>query len=196
MTAFIRRNWIVAAALLLAACGEAPPPTRFPQLTYAHHGAFALDVSQIEIVDAFQSPLRPPNVEHLMPVKPAAVARQWAKDRLKQAGSSGRRAVFTIENAAVTETTLQRQSGLRGAVTIDQSERYDAMLAVRLEIFDIAGRRVGQVEANAERSRSVPEDITLDAREKVWFSITESLANDLNAELDRAIPQFLGQYLR
>ena len=51
-------------------------------------------------------------------------------------------------------------------------------------------------EANAERSRSVPEDITLDAREKVWFSITESLANDLNAELDRAIPQFLAPYLR
>ena len=117
-------------------------------------------------------------------------------DRLKKAGSSGRRAVFTIENAAVTESLLQRKSGIRGALTVDQSERYDAMLAIRLEIFDIAGRSVGVVEANAERSRSVPEDITLDAREKIWFSITESLANDLNAELDRAIPQFLGQYLR
>ena len=196
MRVFIRRNWIVAAALLLAACSEAPPPTRFPQLTYAHHGAFVLDVSEIEIVDAYRSPLRSPNVEHLMPVTPAAVARQWADDRLKKAGSSGRRAVFTIENAAVTESLLQRKSGIRGALTVDQSERYDATLAIRLEIFDIAGRSVGVVEANAERSRSVPEDITLDAREKIWFSITESLANDLNAELDRAIPQFLGQYLR
>ncbi len=196
MTALLRGNWLVVAVLLLAACTEPPPPTRFPQLTYAHHGSFALDVSEIEVVDAYQSPLRPPNVEHLMPVTPAAVARQWADDRLRAAGSSGRRAVFTIDNAAVTETTLRRQSGIRGALTVDQSERYDATLAVRLEIFDIAGRRVGTVDANAERSRSVPEDITLAAREKIWFSITESLANDLNAELDRAIPQFLGQYLR
>ncbi len=196
MTDFIRRNWIVAAVVVLAACTDAPPPTRFPQLTYAHHGAFVLDVSELEIVDAYQSPLRPPNVEHLMPVAPAAVARRWADDRLKSAGSSGRRAVFTIEDAAVTESRLERQTGLRGALTVDQSERYDAMLSVRLEIFDIAGRSVGVVEANAERSRSVPEDITLDAREKVWFSITESLANDLNAELDRAIPQFLAPYLR
>lgn len=196
MTGFIRRNWIVAAVLLLAACTDAPPPTNFPRLTYAHHGTFALDVSEIEIVDAYQPTLRAPNVDHLMPVAPAAAARQWARDRLTAAGSSGRRAVFTIDDGAVTETPLRRKSGVRGALTVDQSERYDAVLAVRLEIFDIAGRRVGVAEANARRSRSVPEDITLNAREKIWFSITETLANDLNAELDRAIPKFLGRYLR
>jgi hypothetical protein len=188
--------WIVAAALLLAACSSAPPPTKFPQLTYAHLGAFSLDVSKIEIVDAYKPPLASPNVEHLMPVAPAAAARQWARDRLGSTGSSGRRAVFTIDNGAVTETLLKRQSGLRGALTVDQSERYDATLAVRLEIFDIGGRRLGIADANARRSRSVPENITLDARDKIWFSITETLANDLNAELERAIAQFLGDYLR
>ena len=196
MTASIRRVWIVAAALLLAACSDAPPPTNFPRLTYAHLGAFALDVSEIEIVDAYQPTFRSPNVDHLMPVAPAAAARQWARDRLKTAGSSGRRAVFTIDDGAVTETTLQRKTGVRGVLTVDQSERYDAVLAVRLEIFDAAGRRVGLAEATARRSRSVPEDITLNVRDKIWFSITESLAEDLNTELDRAIRQFLGAYLR
>jgi hypothetical protein len=196
VTGFFRRNWIVAAALLLAACADAPPPTNFPRLTYSHLGAFVLEVSEIEIVDAYQPTLRAPNVDHLMPVAPAAAARQWARDRLKTAGSSGRRAVFTIDDGAVTETPLRRKTGVRGVLTVDQSERYDAVLAVRLEIFDIAGRRVGVAEANARRSRSVPEDITLNVRDKIWFSITESVTNDLNAELDRAIPQFLGQYLR
>ena len=132
MTASIRRVWIVAAALLLAACSDAPPPTNFPRLTYAHLGAFALDVSEIEIVDAYQPTFRSPHVDHLMPVAPAAAARQWARDRLKTAGSSGRRAVFTIDDGAVTETTLQRKTGVRGVLTVDQSERYDAVLAVRL----------------------------------------------------------------
>ena len=195
MTAAIRRISIVAA-LLLAACTDAPPPTKFPQLTYTHLGAFTLDVSKIEIVDAYQPALRRPNVDHVMPVSPAAAARRWAGDRLRASGSSGRRAVFSIDDGAVTETTLRRQTGIRGALTVEQSERYDAVLAVRLEIFDIAGRQVAVAQANARRSRSVPEDITLAAREKVWFSITEALTDDLNAELERAIPQFLGQYLR
>ena len=196
MTASIHRLWIVAAVLLLAACSIAPPPTKFPHLTYAHLGAFVLDVSKIEIVDAYRPPLAPPNVEHLMPIAPAAAARQWASDRLKSTGSSGRRAVFTIDNGAVTETPLKRQSGIRGALTVDQSERYDAVIAVRLEVFEANGRRGGVAEANARRSRSVPENITLNARDKIWFSITETLTNDLNAELERAIGRFLGAYLR
>lgn len=196
VTAFIRRNWIVAAVLALTACASAPPATRFPQLTYSHLGTFTLDVSEIEIVDAYQPPLQAPNVDHLMPVSPAAAARQWARDRLRQTGSSGRRAVFTIDDGAVTETTLQRQSGIRGVLTVDQSERYDARIGVRLDIVDISGRRVASAEADARRSRTVPEDITLVEREKVWFALTEALTNDLNAEMERAITQFLGDYLR
>ena len=195
MTVIMRRNWIVAAVFLLAACTD-PPAAKFPQLSYGHLGAFALDVSEIEIVDAFQSTPIPPNVEHLMPVAPAAAARRWAKDRLKSVGSSGRRAVFTIENGAVTSTSLNRESGIRGVLTVDQSERYDAVLAVRLEIFDINGGRLGVAKAEARRSRSVPENITLNARDKIWFSMTESLTQDLNGELERAIPQFLDRFLR
>ncbi|NKB49912.1 MAG: hypothetical protein GKS02_11205 [Alphaproteobacteria bacterium] len=183
-------------ALLLAACTSAPPQTNFPRLTYTHLGAFDLDVSKIEIVDGFKSSLAAPNVAHMMPVAPAAAARRWAEDRLRAAGSSGRRAVFTIDNGVVTETVLKRESGFRGALTVDQSERYDAVVAVRLEIFDLNGRRLAEAQAQARRTRTVPENITLNVRDKVWFSITEALTKDLNTELDSAIPQFLGQYMR
>ncbi len=197
MTALTRRFSIVAAVLvLLTACTNAPPQTQFPKLTYAHHGAFVLDVANIEIVDAYKPTLQSPNVDHLMPVSPAAAARRWAEDRLRSTGSSSRRAVFVIENGAVTETALQRQTGIRGALTNDQSERYDATLSVRLQILGTGGRQLGVAEAEARRNRSVPENITLDAREKVWFSMTETLGEALNAEMEQAVPQFLGAYLR
>ncbi len=196
MITLIHRVWIVAAALLLAACSDAPPPMKFPQLTYSHLGKIVLDVSKIEIVDHFRPTLRPPHIEHLVPVSPAKAAQQWARDRLKLTGLSGRRAVFTIDNGAVTATPLKPQSGLRGAFTVDQSKRYDAVIRVRLEVFEANGRRGGVAKANVQRSRSVPENITLDARDEVWFSITEKLTKDLNMELERSIGQFLGAYVR
>ena len=104
--------------------------------------------------------------------------------------------MFTIDNGAVTATPLKLQSGLRGAFTVDQSKRYDAVIRVRLEVFEANGRRGGVAKANAQRSRSVPENITLDARDEVWFSITEKLTKDLNVELERSIGQFLGAYVR
>ena len=54
-----------------------------------------------------------------MPLAPAVAARRWAGDRLEATGTPGRRAVFTIDNGAVTETTLSRQGGVRGALTVE-----------------------------------------------------------------------------
>jgi hypothetical protein len=70
------------------------------------------------------------------------------------------------------------------------------VIRVRLEVFEANGRRGGVAKANVQRSRSVPENITLDARDEVWFSITEKLTKDLNMELERSIGQFLGAYVR
>lgn len=196
VTIFVRRAVLMAAVIVLTACVSDVPQPKFPQLTYEHLGAFKLDVSTLEIVDAYQPKLGPPNVDHSMPLAPAAAARQWASDRLKSTGSSGRRAVFTIEDGAVTETALERQTGVRGVLTIDQSERYDGVLAVRLEVFDLTGKRLGLAETRARRDKSVKESATLNERDEVWFQMTKSLVEDLNAEMDRAIPSFLGDYLR
>ena len=57
-----------------------------------------------------------------------------------------------------------------------------------------AGQR-GEVMAEATRSRTVPEKITLNDRDKVWFEITEALIRDLDKELDAAIRRFLQPFL-
>ena len=183
-----------AAPLLiavLAACAPSAPAPVFAELTYSHLGSIALAASRIDVVDGYRSPLRTPNVEHRMPTPPAVAARRWADDRLTAVGRGGRRAVFTIEVASVVETALPRKGGLGGLFRTDQAERYDAELAVRLQIFDVTGHEIGVVTARAVRSRTVPEGATLNERDQAWFEITEKLMADLNGALEQNIASHL-----
>lgn len=187
-----RRTALVGlSGLFLAACATPPPAPRFPELTFTHLPPIRLDATSLEIVDAYTPPLTAPNIEHRMPVAPAAAARRWAQDRLVPAGDAGRITV-TIEDASVTETVLPRTRGVRGTVTTDQSERYDARLFVRVAIANPGG--IGEVSAEATRSRTVLEGLSLNDREKVWFEITEALIGDLNVELENAIDDFLARF--
>ena len=138
---YFRKAAASAALLLLAACTVAAPSQQFPDLTYSHLEPIRLDVARVDIVDEYRPPLTAPNVDHRAPVPPAQAARNWASDRLIVSGGGARRAVFTIQEAPIIETELDRTTGLRGAFTKDQSERYDATVAVRLEIFNPGGRR-------------------------------------------------------
>ena len=87
------------------------------------------------------------------------------------------------------------EEATRGAVTTDQSERYDGRLAVTVEIRDPQARHGGDVSAVATRSRTVAENLSLNQRDKVWFEITESMIKDLDRELEKAIGQFLQPFI-
>ncbi|MBI3451845.1 MAG: hypothetical protein HY057_03255 [Rhodospirillales bacterium] len=190
---------IVAIGMVagLAACATSPPRPRFPELTYGHFGAFKLDVSRVDIVDEFVSPLKAPNIEHLLPVPPDRTLRRWATDRLAATGAPGRYARFIIQDAKVTETDLPRTPGVRGAFTTDQTQRYDISLAVGLEIRAERGNfRDGFASATATRFRTVPEGITINEREKIWFEMVEAAMNDVNAELERQIRANLPRFLK
>ena len=80
--------------------------------------------------------------------------------------------------------------------TIDQSERYDAAIEVRLSVRRPAGQPSAAITVRAERSQTVPEDITLNEREKLWFDLTEALMTDLDARLEAEIRRNLAAYLR
>ena len=42
----------------------------------------------------------------------------------------------------------------------------------------------------------MPENLTLNEREEVWFEMVEALMADLNAELEANIQEHLGRFLR
>jgi hypothetical protein len=186
---------LVVALLGLAACSSTPPKPGFPQITFTHLPPISLDVAQIRVVEQYAPPQRPPNVEHTMPVSPAAVMHRWAADRLRPVGPSGV-ATLTIKDASVIAQPLEKTGGLRGMVTTDQDVRYVGNLVVELDVSSAGGLGTGFASAAATRTVTAPEDITLNRRDKILYELTEALARDLNATLEANIRAHLGPFLR
>lgn len=184
-----------ALAMIAAGCETTLPPRSFPDLRYTHLPPIRLDAVRVDVVQQYQSPGKAPHVEHEFPVRPAEVAERWARDRLQAAGVNNI-VRATIVDGAVVEVPLQRSTGVRGAFTTDQSERYDGALELRIEMIGPDGRQLAMVSSRATRSRSVPENITLAERERVWFRLTESMMNDLNLALEQQIREHFARWLR
>ena len=194
----LRRTLIVALGagpLWLAACSTpAPPQPQYPPITFQDQAPIRLDVSAVAVESAYQAPAKQPNVDHLFPVSLADTAQNWARDRLSAAGG-GFQARYVVQDASVVAVPLKKSTGLTGLVTKDQTERYDARLAVELTILDAQGRQVASAQSQAVRSRSVREDITLIERDQVWYDMTKDLMVELNQQLDKTIKTALFPYV-
>ena len=166
----------------------------YPELTFQHLKPLKLDVANLVITNAYKSPLKAPHVEHLLPVLPYKVLRQWADDRVHPGGKNNI-ARFTIIEASVIEILLEKKTGVVGFFTKDQSERYDAVLEAKLEIIDDEGVQMGFASARVFRSVTVREDFSINEREQIWFSLIEQLLTDINIELENKITQHLSQWL-
>ncbi|HVJ55979.1 MAG TPA: hypothetical protein VM689_26200 [Aliidongia sp.] len=184
----ISRLALPLSALLLAACSSAPPPARFPDLHFTDEQPIELAVAQVEVASDFQPTFRAPDVEHEFAVPPQRALENLARDRYHPvAPTADRRARFTIEDASVKEVKLPLAGGVQGALTTQQSERYDAHAAVKFEIVRADGFVERTVLAEATATRTVPEGITLNDRDQAWYDITRSLARDIDAQLARQV---------
>ena len=185
---------LVAGGLALAGCTTGPPRPTFPPITFTQVAPIKLDVREIEVEQAYQPSHAAPNVEHLFAVPPAAAAALWAVDRLVAAGPL-RRARFIVREASVVEIPLKQSGGLTGAFTTEQSERYDARLVVEIEIVSEDGRIEGTLTAEVTHSRTVPENLTLGERERVWHEMTRAMMDKLDVQLDTTIKEAFYAYL-
>lgn len=194
MLAYVRRlPFPVFLFALLAACAFDDPQNRFAEITYAHKPEIRLDVGEVRIEQAYLAPGKDPNVEHRFPVRPNDAAVRWAQDRLE---AEGDRLVlrYIVREASAIETALATESGVTGLLTTDQSERYEARIVIDMEILD--GRQVqGTARAEARRSVTVPEDISLREREVVWYKLTEDVMKDLDGQLEETIRSAFFPYI-
>ena len=184
---------LISGAFLLAACNSTVQQNNFPSLTFSHANVINLDVASIEIIPAYQNPLKAPHVEHEMPVALMQTMENWAKNTLKATGSEGA-ATVTISEASVIEEKLKLNEGFTSTFTTEQSERYTAKVTVDIDILTASGAGAS-TNATVTRITSVAEDISLVDREKVWFELVEKTSSDMHVKMQENIKKYLNNYI-
>lgn len=183
------------SAFALTGCAPSAQLNEPRGLAYIAEQPIRLDLDRVEVVKAYQSPKKLPNVEHQFPVPPTALVQQWVQDRLLPIGHENH-AVVTIEDASVIETPLERTTGVSGWFTVDKTEKYDASVKVKIEVFNRMNQQVGFASATATGSQTVTENMTLGQKRKVWIDLMEKVMTQLDNELQANINTHLGNYVR
>lgn len=192
---FQRRLFALSILLTLSACASAPKTPSSTGLSYLMAPQMRLLVSRIEVSKSYMPSPKDASVEQLFPIAPSVMIQQWIRDRFSPAGGEGS-ALITIEEASVIEKRLPGTLGLRGLFTTDQTERYDAQVAVKVEIKDSRGYPLGYARATASASRTVSEDMTLNDRQKVFTILMEDLMNRLNQEIEKNMREYLARFIK
>ncbi len=183
-----------ASVAAVAACDTAPPVQRLPEISFAGEAPITLDVGQLEIVSEYKPPGRLPNYEQMMPVSPEAAAIRWAKDRLRPMGRSGYARVV-IKNASVIQTPLKTDKGFTGMFKEEQAFRYDGTLDIDVQILDDRHMPLADVTAQATRSRTTGEGITVNERDRDLYEISEALIKDVDSQMDGLIHTYLARWV-
>ena len=119
---------------------------------------------------------------------------RWAQERLRPVGRIGSARVV-IKDARVVEVALKTDKSFTGMFKEEQAERYDAVLDVAIQILDERHMPVADVLARATRSRTVPEGVSLNERDRVLHDVTESLVRDIDSQMDGLIRSYLGRWV-
>jgi hypothetical protein len=200
MTAFTpsARRLMLALCLTgvaaLAGC-RAGSPVDFKPLSFTQYQPIYLNVTSIEMVEEYKSPMSNPNVEHLLPYSPAEAMRIWVRDRLRAIGND-RTLQVIIKDGSVTVTQLPVGGGFMGFFKSSQDKRYDAKLAVELRIFGgESALAEANVVVNAKHSITLGENASVYERDVAFREMIAEMMEGVNAELEKNIFKYMGNHI-
>ena len=194
---FLTNTSLMAAVLpLIGACAAPEPRPDFTRIDFADRPQLRLDVARVIFRDETGrdetgrdetgGEEEASEVGRFFPDPPRDVVERWVRQRLAPVGAEGEIQAI-LHEASVREIALPRTRGVRGLVTIDQSERYDARIVLALRAYDHNGQFVSGVESRIERSTTVPENLGRGERTAIWHRLMEDVARRLDEEMERAI---------
>lgn len=185
---------LLFCALALSSCGD-EGPVDFPPLTFVRYQPIYFNVASIEIVNEYKSPMRSPNVEHLMPYSPEDAMRIWVKDRMRAMGAD-KVMQIVIKDASVVAVEIHKDNSIEDFFTIDQDRRYDAKLDVEFRIY---GNSSALSEANmhlkVQKSITMSENVSQWRRNLLFRQMIGELMENANAELEKNIYTYFPGYV-
>ncbi|MDP6475699.1 MAG: hypothetical protein QF449_01060 [Alphaproteobacteria bacterium] len=180
----------------LGACETTVSRPVIPELSFKHLPALNFTVGRIEIVEKYRSPLQSPNVEHLFPTPIMQALRRWSDDRLKTTAGGANVMRVIVEDASAIVEELKTNEDLEALFTTEQAERVDARLQVKIEITDADGAVLAFTNTEAARSRTTPENVSLNERDQIYNDLTMVLMNDYNTSQEQVIRRYFDTFLK
>ncbi|OFX11366.1 MAG: hypothetical protein A2516_08085 [Alphaproteobacteria bacterium RIFOXYD12_FULL_60_8] len=166
-----------------------------PVLSFADRTPFNFNASALDVTSLYEAPGVDPNIDHLMPLSPEQAALQWAQDRIRTVGTNDLTVRFLVNDAAVIQRPLPVKGGFTGFFTTEQAEEYFGSLSVSIELVDSKRKVLASVRGSAKANQTVPENVSLADREKLWFQLTERMMNELNTQLEESINVYFRDHL-
>jgi len=192
----MKKTTIILTALLLASCANTETrPRPVPHYVYQQYPVSQLNVGSIQVVNSYVMPMNAPNAEHLMPQPLPKAVEEWAHNHFKATGGDGTLTI-TIKDASVVEQDLKRTKGVKGVVTIDQAERYDAKISVEFSVSATSSGKDGSGSVGLTRGQTIAEDASLEDRDVLWTGMEEKMLTDLDAGTQSMLQQKLGFLLQ
>lgn len=185
----------IAAITFISACATSPAPTVTQVPNFTKSPLINLDVSKIEVVEAYKAPFAAPNIEHLMPYTPADAVQIWVKDRLRASGNNNKLLQVNIIDASVIEQKLPKTGGIAGVFTIDQDRKYEARLEVEIRVY--GGKPLSEADTSiiVTRSITLPENASADSRKAAYIQMLNDMMEIVDTKLDKNIHDYLGNYI-
>jgi len=196
------RSFVALVALLalsIVAGGCAAPAERVeptPAIRFVEDPPIALDVDRVEHatpVSGDTATSANDAFAEVIGVRPEAVVRQWADDRLMASGSDGVARVTAV-TAAVTEDRLPRAKGAVGLFGSAPGASYTMTVEGRVEIMAADG---GQAMASARvaRTKSLEGNRTRAERQRFWIDLVTTTMAEFDHQMEQAIRRHLNPWV-
>jgi hypothetical protein len=195
---FALRTWryLAGSALLLLslnACSSPGEERSFPDLSFSGQQPIRLNVATIDVTQSYVPSNTDPHVDQVFPEQPAKAAMQWAHDRLQAVGNNGT-ASYDVVDASAIDTPLPRSSGITALTTIDQTDRFDLSITVKLSAVSGDSLHRGSTQVTVTRSQTISEKTTDVERDGVWYDMTKDAMAELDAKLSAQIDSNLAWF--